>query len=67
MSDETLVFNSDNGLIALALEVYVHQAYSLGGDQKLIDRANELAFIFKNKSISEVYDWKDSGFGEQGI
>ncbi len=54
-----LVYDSDNGLIALALAMYVRQATEMGGDQRLIDRANELEFIFKNKSITEKYGWPE--------
>ena len=54
-----LVYDSDNGLIALALGMYVQQATEMGGDQRLIDRANELEFIFKNKSITEKYEWPE--------
>lgn len=54
-----LVYDSDNGLIALALGMYVRQATEMGGDQHLIDRANELEFIFKNKSITEKYEWPE--------
>ena len=58
MSD--LVFESDNGIIALALQMYIHTANEMGGDQKLIDRATELEFIFKNKSIDEKYEWPNN-------
>ena len=54
-----LVYDSDNGLIALALAIYVRQATEMGGDQRLIDRANELEFIFKNKSNTEKYEWPE--------
>lgn len=54
-----LVYDSDNGLIALALGMYVRQATEMGGDQRLIDRASELEFIFKNKSITEKYGWPE--------
>lgn len=57
MSD--LVFETDNGIIALALAMYVKTASELGGDQRLIDRASELEFIFKNKPDSQRYDWPD--------
>ena len=54
-----LVFESDNGIIALALQMYVQFANEMGGDQNLIDRASELEFIFKNKSITEKYVWPE--------
>lgn len=54
-----LVYDSDNGLIALALAMYVRQATEMGGDQHLIDRASELEFIFKNKSTTEKYGWPE--------
>lgn len=57
MSD--LVFETDNGIIALALAMYVKTATELEGDQRLIDRASELEFIFKNKPDSQRYDWPD--------
>lgn len=54
-----LVYDSDNGLIALALQVYVQFATEMDGDQRLIDRTNELEFIFKNKSNTEKYEWPE--------
>lgn len=54
-----LVYDSDNGLIALALAMYVKFATEMEGDQRLIDRASELEFIFKNKSITEKYGWPE--------
>lgn len=54
-----LVFNSDNGIIALALAMYVQTATEMGGDQQLIDRASELEFIFKNKPTTERYEWPE--------
>ena len=54
-----LVFNSDNGIIALALAMYVQTATEMGGDQQLIDRASELEFIFKNKPTTEKYEWPE--------
>ena len=54
-----LVYDSDNGIIALALQVYIHTANEMGGDQRLIDRANELEFIFKNKPTDEKYEWPE--------
>lgn len=56
MTDPELVFESDNGLISLALRAYIHLGYEMGGDQKLIDRAAELETIFKNKSKTERYE-----------
>lgn len=56
MIDEP-VFNSDNGLISLALQAYIQVATEMGGDQHLIDRASELHFIFKNKPVDEKYEW----------
>jgi len=55
-----LVFDSDNGIIALALAMYVQTATELGGDQHLIDRASELEFIFKNKPVDEKYEWPNN-------
>lgn len=54
-----LVYDSDNGIIALALQVYIHTANEMGGDQRLIDRASELEFIFKNKPTNEKYEWPE--------
>lgn len=53
-----LVYDSDNGLIALALQTYVKFATEMEGEQRLIDRASELEFIFKNKPTDEKYDWE---------
>lgn len=57
MSD--LVFESDNGIITLALQTYINFANEMGGDQRLIDRASELEFIFKNKPTTETYEWPE--------
>lgn len=54
-----LVYDSDNGIIALALAMYVNTATEMGGDQHLIDRASDLEFIFKNKSTTERYEWPE--------
>ena len=54
-----LVYNSDNGIIALALQMYVQFATEMDGDQHLIDRAGELEFIFKNKPTTERYEWPE--------
>jgi hypothetical protein len=54
-----LVYDSDNGIIALALQMYVQTANEMGGDQRLIDRATELEFIFKNKPTNEKYEWPE--------
>ena len=54
-----LVYDSDNGLIALALQMYVKFATEMEGEQRLIDRASELEFIFKNKSNTEKYEWPE--------
>lgn len=61
------VHQSDNGIIALALRVYIDTAIEMGGDQRIIDRASELEVIFKNRPIKEFYDYHDGGFGEQGF
>jgi len=53
-----IVYESDNGIIALALAMYVSTATEMGGDQQLIDRAGELEFIFKNKPTDQRYDWE---------
>lgn len=53
-----LVYDSDNGIIALALAMYINTAAEMGGDQRLIDRASELEFIFKNKPTDQRYDWE---------
>lgn len=54
-----LVFNSDNGIITLALGMYIEAAEQGGGDQRLIDRATMLQHIFKNKSPEETYEWPE--------
>jgi hypothetical protein len=58
MSD--LVYDSDNGLITLALQTYIRLATEMEGEQRLIDRATELEFIFKNKSVEEKYEWPET-------
>jgi len=50
------ILNYDNGIIAAALMVYVNEAKADNSPQDLIDRANELYFIFMNKSSTETYD-----------
>lgn len=64
---DDLVYNSDNGIITLALQLYIKTAIEMGGDQKLIDRASELEIIFKNRSARQFYDYPEGGFGEQGF
>lgn len=54
-----LVYNSDNGIITLALQMYIQTATEMGGNQHLIDRAGELEFIFKNKPTTERYEWPE--------
>lgn len=61
------VLNSDNGLIAIALEMYAQRASEMGGDPRLIDKATNLSFIFKNKPANQEYDWPDGGFGEGAL
>ena len=51
------ILQYDNGIIAAALKVYVREAEVGGAPQNLIDRANELYFIFTNKSTSEKYEF----------
>ena len=51
-----LVLNSDNGIITLALGMYIEAAEQAGGEQRLIDRATVLQHIFKNKSPDEIYE-----------
>ena len=58
MSD--LVYDSDNGLITLALQTYIRLATEMEGEQRLIDRATELELIFKNKSVEEKYEWPEA-------
>lgn len=55
-----LVYDSDNGLITLALQTYIRLATEMEGEQRLIDRATELEFIFKNKSVKEKYEWPEA-------
>ena len=56
---DNLVYDSDNGIIALALKMYVQAANEMGYAQSLIDRAGELEFIFKNKPVTERYEWPE--------
>lgn len=60
---DELVFNSDNGIIALALGLYIRAAEEAEGDQNLIDRATMLEHIFKNKSPDETYEWPATDAG----
>jgi hypothetical protein len=53
------ILDTDNGLIAAALKVYINEATNGGSPQDLIDRANDLYFIFMNKSPTESYDLPD--------
>lgn len=57
---DDLVFNSDNGIITLALGMYIEAAGQGGGDQRLIDRATLLQHIFKNKSTDEIYEYPET-------
>ena len=58
------ILNSDNGIITAALKVYADTAMADGAPQYLIDRANDLYFIFLNKPASETYDWPTGGYGK---
>lgn len=53
------ILQYDNGIIAAALKVYASQAEASGSPQCLIDRANDLYFIFTNKSTSEEYKFPE--------
>jgi len=57
---DDLVFNSDNGIITLALGMYVEAAEQADGDQRLIDRAMILQHIFKNKPADEIYEYPET-------
>lgn len=53
------ILQYDNGILAAALMVYVREAEVSGSPQNLIDRANELYFIFTNKSTNEKYEFPE--------
>ena len=57
--DNDNVLQYDNGIIAMALMVYARIAREEGAPQNLIDRANELYFIFTNKSTIEKYEFPE--------
>ena len=57
--DNDNVLQYDNGIIAMALMVYTRIAREEGAPQNLIDRANELYFIFTNKSTTEKYEFPE--------
>lgn len=58
--DNDNVLQYDNGIIAMALMVYAKIAVEEGAPSDLIDRANELYFIFTNKSTTEKYEFPES-------
>ena len=54
--DPDMVLNTDNGIIAIALNVYVDFAERMNGDQRLIDRARELSIIFRDMDPKQRYE-----------
>ena len=56
IKNQELVFESDNGIISLALQVYSEFVGKHGGNKDLLDRVNELSIIFRNKDSSKKYD-----------
>ena len=54
------VLQYDNGIIAMALMVYAKIAIEEGAPSDLVDRANELYFIFTNKSNTEKYEFTEA-------
>ena len=57
--DNDNVLQYDNGIIAMALMVYAKMAREEGSPSDLVDRANELYFIFTNKSNTEKYEFPE--------
>lgn len=57
--DNDNVLQYDNGIIAMALLVYAKIAVEESAPSALIDRANELYFIFTNKSNTEKYEFPE--------
>jgi hypothetical protein len=59
-NDPDEVLNNDNGIIALALQVYANWAEETSGDYKsntpLIDRARELSIIFRDMDSTQRYE-----------
>ncbi len=54
------VLNNDNGIIAIALQLYADWAQETSGDYKgntpLIDRARELSIIFRGMDSTQRYE-----------
>ena len=59
-NDPDEVLNNDNGIIALALQVYADWAEETRGDYKgntpLIDRARELSVLFRDMNSTQRYE-----------
>lgn len=51
-----VVLETDNGIIATALEIYADFIKNAGGNSQLLDRVNELSVIFRDKDSTEKYE-----------
>jgi len=58
-NEEITVLETDNGIIATALKVYVEFATKSNytGNRQLLDRASELSAIFRDKDPNQKYDF----------
>ena len=58
-NDSDNVLNNDNGIIAVALQLYANWAEETSGDYKgntpLIDRARELSMLFRDMDSTQRY------------
>jgi hypothetical protein len=56
---EVIVLETDNGIIATALKVYVEFATqsTYTGNRQLLDRALELSAIFRDKDPTQKYNF----------
>jgi hypothetical protein len=59
-NDSDNVLNNDNGIIAVALQLYANWAEETSGDYKgntpLIDRARELSMLFRDMDSTQQYE-----------
>lgn len=46
---ETVVLETDSGIIAIALQIYGDQCEQMGGSQSHIDRIRNLEFSYRDK------------------
>ena len=59
-NDSDNVLNNDNGIIAVALQLYANWVEETSGDYKgnipLIDRARELSMLFRDMDSTQQYE-----------